>query len=53
MISRTGVASAQQALLLGQVAAVTGVDELLVTTITHRHADRVRSYELLAKEWAG
>ncbi|GIF14715.1 LLM class flavin-dependent oxidoreductase [Actinoplanes teichomyceticus] len=32
---------------------VTGADELLVTTITHRHADRVRSYELLAKEWAG
>ncbi|BCY07665.1 LLM class flavin-dependent oxidoreductase [Actinoplanes sp. L3-i22] len=32
---------------------VTGADELLVTTITHRHADRVRSFELLAKEWAG
>ncbi|GIF05619.1 LLM class flavin-dependent oxidoreductase [Actinoplanes siamensis] len=31
---------------------VTGADELLVTTITHRHADRVHSYELLAKEWA-
>ncbi|GFJ87648.1 LLM class flavin-dependent oxidoreductase [Phytohabitans rumicis] len=29
----------------------TGADELLVTTITHDHADRVRSYELLAKEW--
>ncbi len=32
---------------------VTGADELLVTTITHEHADRVRSFELLAKEWQG
>jgi hypothetical protein len=32
---------------------VTGADELLITTITHRHADRVRSYELLAKAWDG
>ncbi|MEV7011446.1 MsnO8 family LLM class oxidoreductase [Streptosporangium sp. NPDC051022] len=31
---------------------VTGADELLVTTITHDHADRVRSYELLAGHWA-
>ncbi|TYB44125.1 LLM class flavin-dependent oxidoreductase [Actinomadura chibensis] len=31
---------------------VTGADELLITTITHGHADRVRSYELLAAEWA-
>ncbi len=31
----------------------TGADELLVTTITHAHADRVRSLELLADEWAG
>lgn len=29
----------------------TGADELLVTTITHDHADRVRSYALLAEEW--
>lgn len=29
----------------------TGADELLVTTITHDHADRVRSYELLARAW--
>jgi alkanesulfonate monooxygenase SsuD/methylene tetrahydromethanopterin reductase-like flavin-dependent oxidoreductase (luciferase family) len=29
----------------------TGADELVITTITHDHADRVRSYELLAKEW--
>ncbi|MFF0862801.1 LLM class flavin-dependent oxidoreductase [Nonomuraea sp. NPDC003560] len=31
---------------------VTGADELLVTTITHDPADRVRSYELLAEAWA-
>ncbi|MEV0235303.1 LLM class flavin-dependent oxidoreductase [Nonomuraea sp. NPDC050786] len=30
---------------------VTGADELLITTITHDHADRVRSYELLAQAW--
>ncbi|HKS98096.1 MAG TPA: LLM class flavin-dependent oxidoreductase [Rugosimonospora sp.] len=30
---------------------VTGADELLVTTVTHAHADRVRSYDLLAKAW--
>lgn len=29
----------------------TGADELLVTTITHDAADRVRSYELLADVW--
>ena len=29
----------------------TGADELIITTITHGHADRVRSYELLAQEW--
>ncbi|MEV0967857.1 LLM class flavin-dependent oxidoreductase [Microtetraspora glauca] len=29
----------------------TGADEVLVTTITHGHADRVRSYELLAAAW--
>ncbi|GAA3670575.1 LLM class flavin-dependent oxidoreductase [Nonomuraea antimicrobica] len=30
---------------------VTGADELLVTTITHDHDDRVRSFELLAEAW--
>lgn len=29
-----------------------GADELVVTTITHDHADRVRSYALLAEEWS-
>ncbi|MGW5737845.1 MULTISPECIES: LLM class flavin-dependent oxidoreductase [Streptomyces] len=37
--------------LLEQLQEATGADELLVTTITHGHADRVRSYELLAEEW--
>jgi alkanesulfonate monooxygenase SsuD/methylene tetrahydromethanopterin reductase-like flavin-dependent oxidoreductase (luciferase family) len=26
-------------------------DELIITTITHDHADRVASYRLLAEEW--
>ncbi|MBT2207956.1 LLM class flavin-dependent oxidoreductase [Actinomadura sp. NEAU-AAG7] len=30
---------------------VTGADELLLTTITHDHADRVRSFELIAEAW--
>jgi alkanesulfonate monooxygenase SsuD/methylene tetrahydromethanopterin reductase-like flavin-dependent oxidoreductase (luciferase family) len=33
------------------LARETGADELLITTITHDHADRVRSYELLATVW--
>lgn len=37
--------------LLEQLQEATGADELLITTITHGHADRVRSYELLAREW--
>ncbi len=36
---------------LQQLHEATGADELIVTTITHQHADRVRSYELLAEEW--
>jgi alkanesulfonate monooxygenase SsuD/methylene tetrahydromethanopterin reductase-like flavin-dependent oxidoreductase (luciferase family) len=38
---------------LSALARVTGADELVVTTITTDHADRVRSYELLAQAWAG
>ncbi len=38
---------------LDVLARATGADELVVTTITHDHADRVRSYELLAREWTG
>ena len=37
---------------LEALRAVTGADELLVTTITHRHEDRVASQALLAREWA-
>jgi luciferase family oxidoreductase group 1 len=36
---------------LDRLQEATGADELVITTITHDHADRVRSYELLAKEW--
>lgn len=36
---------------LEQLQEATGADELIITTITHDHADRVRSYELLAQEW--
>nr|WP_322770212.1 hypothetical protein [Frankia sp. Cr1] len=35
------------------VSADVGADELLITTVTHDHAARVRSYELLAQAWAG
>jgi alkanesulfonate monooxygenase SsuD/methylene tetrahydromethanopterin reductase-like flavin-dependent oxidoreductase (luciferase family) len=42
---------AQVADKLEQLRDATGADELIITTITHDHADRVRSYELLAKEW--
>ena len=37
---------------LERLRDATGADELVVTTITHDHADRVRSYRLLAEEWA-
>jgi len=37
---------------LDDLRAATGADEVLVTTIVHDHAARVRSYELLAKAWA-
>ncbi len=37
---------------LEQLRDATGADELIITTITHDHADRVRSYELLAGEWS-
>ena len=41
----------QVASQLEQLRDATGADELIVTTITHDHADRVRSYQLLAEEW--
>jgi alkanesulfonate monooxygenase SsuD/methylene tetrahydromethanopterin reductase-like flavin-dependent oxidoreductase (luciferase family) len=37
---------------LEQLREATGADELAITTMTHRHEDRVRSYELLAHEWS-
>jgi alkanesulfonate monooxygenase SsuD/methylene tetrahydromethanopterin reductase-like flavin-dependent oxidoreductase (luciferase family) len=42
---------AQVAGKLEQLRDATDADELLITTITHNHADRVRSYQLLADEW--
>jgi alkanesulfonate monooxygenase SsuD/methylene tetrahydromethanopterin reductase-like flavin-dependent oxidoreductase (luciferase family) len=30
---------------------LTNADELVVTSVTHRHCDRVRSHELIAKHW--
>ena len=30
---------------------VTGADELVITSVAHRHADRLRSHELIAKRW--
>jgi alkanesulfonate monooxygenase SsuD/methylene tetrahydromethanopterin reductase-like flavin-dependent oxidoreductase (luciferase family) len=37
---------------LEQLRDATEADELIITTITHNHADRIRSYRLLAEEWA-
>ena len=37
---------------LERLRDATAADELIVTTITHDHADRVRSYRLPAEEWA-
>jgi hypothetical protein len=36
---------------LEQLREATDADELIITTITHDHADRVNSYRLLAEEW--
>nr|AAD31326.1 alkanal monooxygenase-like hypothetical protein [Mycolicibacterium smegmatis MC2 155] len=30
---------------------VTGADELVITSVTHRHEDRLRSHELIAQRW--
>ncbi|HEY1841776.1 MAG TPA: LLM class flavin-dependent oxidoreductase [Mycobacterium sp.] len=37
---------------LERLRDATDADELIITTITHDHRDRVRSYRLLAEEWA-
>jgi alkanesulfonate monooxygenase SsuD/methylene tetrahydromethanopterin reductase-like flavin-dependent oxidoreductase (luciferase family) len=36
---------------LDALQRVSGADELVVTSVTHRHADRLRSHELIAKRW--
>jgi alkanesulfonate monooxygenase SsuD/methylene tetrahydromethanopterin reductase-like flavin-dependent oxidoreductase (luciferase family) len=36
---------------LAALQRVTGADELVVTSVTHDHQDRLRSHELLAKRW--
>jgi alkanesulfonate monooxygenase SsuD/methylene tetrahydromethanopterin reductase-like flavin-dependent oxidoreductase (luciferase family) len=47
----TGTA-AEVADQLERLRDATEADELVVTTITHDHQDRIRSYQLLAEEWA-
>ena len=37
---------------LARLQEATQADELIVTTITHSHQDRVRSYALLAQAWS-
>jgi len=37
---------------LERLRDATEADELIITTITHDHQDRVHSYRLLAEEWA-
>lgn len=37
---------------LAALRALTGADELLLTTLTHSHADRLRSYELISRAWS-
>src|SRR6185312_6829363 len=36
---------------LSALQRLTGADELVVTSVTHRHEDRLRSYELIAQRW--
>ena len=44
--------AAQVADQLERLRDATEADELIITTITHDHRDRVHSYQLLAEEWA-
>ncbi len=37
---------------LAALQRLTGADELVITSVAHRHADRLRSHELIAKVWA-
>lgn len=36
---------------LAALQRLSGADELVITSVTHRHADRLRSHELLARRW--
>jgi alkanesulfonate monooxygenase SsuD/methylene tetrahydromethanopterin reductase-like flavin-dependent oxidoreductase (luciferase family) len=36
---------------LENLRRVADADELVITSVTHRHADRLRSHELIAKRW--
>jgi alkanesulfonate monooxygenase SsuD/methylene tetrahydromethanopterin reductase-like flavin-dependent oxidoreductase (luciferase family) len=36
---------------LDALQRLTNADELVVTSVTHQHSDRLRSHELLAKRW--
>ncbi|ORA20429.1 LLM class flavin-dependent oxidoreductase [Mycobacterium arosiense] len=36
---------------LERLSRATGADELVITSVTHRHVDRLRSHELIAKRW--
>jgi alkanesulfonate monooxygenase SsuD/methylene tetrahydromethanopterin reductase-like flavin-dependent oxidoreductase (luciferase family) len=36
---------------LSALQRVTGADELVVTSVTHRHSDRLRSHQLIAERW--
>jgi alkanesulfonate monooxygenase SsuD/methylene tetrahydromethanopterin reductase-like flavin-dependent oxidoreductase (luciferase family) len=36
---------------LDALQRLTNADELVVTSVTHRHEDRLRSHELIAKQW--
>lgn len=41
----------QVARRLDALQRLSGADELVITSVTHRHADRLRSHELIAKRW--
>jgi hypothetical protein len=36
---------------LSALQRLTDADELVVTSVTHDHRDRLRSHELLARRW--
>ncbi|BBZ26444.1 putative monooxygenase (luciferase-like) [Mycolicibacterium madagascariense] len=36
---------------LDALQKLSGADELVITSVTHRHADRLRSHELIATRW--